>query len=113
MSEMAGKARSNGRQVHPRGALRTVDDVIRQQVKDALADKGWEQKDLADKLGVVPATITNLLKFGSPRQIKYLPRLLAILGLPDELQQIQDKFPNLTAEDRALLLAFVESRSRK
>ena len=113
MSEMPGKSRSTGRQVHPKGPLRTVDDVIRQRVRDALRLKGWEQKDLASKLNVAEATITNLLKPGPPRQIKYLPELLKVLDLEDELQTVNNGWPGLSSEDRAIIVALVESRGRR
>lgn len=109
---MPSRSRSTGRQVHPKGPLRTVDNSVRQRVRDKLEAKGWDQKDLAAKLGVVPASISNLLKPGPPRQIKYLPDLYAALGIEDDLETIVRNWPELSPEDRAVIVALVSARSR-
>jgi ribosome-binding protein aMBF1 (putative translation factor) len=110
---MPSRSRPGGRQVHPKGPLRTVDDTVRKRVRDALDRKGWDQKDLADKIDVVPATITNLLKPGPPRQIKYLQKLYEALGIEDDLEVVQRNWPTLSVEDRAIIRALVESRSKR
>ncbi len=110
--EMPGSSRSTGRQEHPKGPLRTVDNTVRERVREALRAKGWEQKDLADKLDVVPATITNLLKPGPNRQIKYLPKLLRVLGLKDDLDEVTESWADLSGEDRAVIVALVRARKR-
>lgn len=97
--------------MHPKGPLRTVDDAIRGRVKKRLESKGWQQKDLADKLNLSEGSITNLLKPGKPRQIKYLPELLAVLGIEDDLKTIEKAWPDLSAEDRAVILALVAART--
>lgn len=109
---MPGRSRSNGRQVHPKGPLRTVDDTLRRRVREALETKGWDQKDLADELEVARATITNLLKPGEPRQIKYLPELLRKLGLEDDLDVVVSGWPDVPMEERALIVALVAKRRR-
>lgn len=111
-SDMARRSPSGGRQVHPKGPLRTVDDGIRERVEKALVNKQWEQKDLAAKLDVSPATITNLLKRGEPRQIKYLPQLFAALDIEDELELVQRKWPSLTPEIQAAIAAIVRANDR-
>lgn len=110
---MAARSRSTGRQVHPKGPLRFVDDQLRQRVRSALAAKGWDQKDLADKLDVVPASITNLLKPGPRRQIKFLPKLLAVLGIDDEFEMVQANWQELPPEDRAVIVALIAARVGK
>jgi ribosome-binding protein aMBF1 (putative translation factor) len=107
------RSRSRGRQEHPKGPLRTVDDVVRDRVRVALTAKGWDQKDLAAKINVVPATITNLLKPGPPRQIKFLPQLFAALDLDDDLERIVRNWPGLSSEDKAVIVALVAARSSK
>lgn len=97
--------------MHPKGPLRTVDDAIRDRVRKRLEDKGWQQKDLADKLELSEGSITNLLKPGPARQIKYLPRLFAVLGIEDDLKTIERAWPDLPPEDRAIILALVAART--
>jgi ribosome-binding protein aMBF1 (putative translation factor) len=97
--------------VHPKGPLRTVDNAIRDRVRKQIENKGWQQKDLADKLSLSEGSITNLLKPGPPRQIKYLPQLLSILGIEDDLKTIEKAWPDLSAEDRAVILALVAART--
>lgn len=109
---MARRPRSNGRQIHPRGPLLTVDDAVRNRVRKALDERGWEQKDLAAKLSVAPATITNLLKPGPPRQIKYLTELYRVLGIQDQLQEVVVGWPDLPSEVRDVIVALVASRKR-
>ena len=107
--EMA-KTRSSGRQVHPKGPLRTVDDYLRKRVEERLTIKGWLQKDLAAKLDVAEETITNLLKPGPPRQIKYLPKLLDALDMEDKLETlVVPRWPDLPASVRDVIVALVES----
>lgn len=110
---MPSRSRSNGRQVHPKGPLQTVDDTVRQRVRDKLEARGWDQKDLAAKLGVVPATITNLLKPGAPRQIKYLAELYKALDIEDDLATVQNNWPDLPPEVRAVIVALVEARTHR
>jgi transcriptional regulator with XRE-family HTH domain len=109
---MPSRSRSGGRQEHPKGPLRTVDDEVRQRVRDRLAAKGWDQKKLAAELDVAEATITNLLKPGPPRQIKYLPELLAKLQIEDDLEYVQRTWSDLSAEIRAAIVAIAKN-SRK
>jgi ribosome-binding protein aMBF1 (putative translation factor) len=110
---MPGRSRTSGRQVHPKGPLRTVDDEVRERVRNALHAKGWDQKDLAAKLDVVPATITNLLRPGAPRQIKYLEQLFGVLGIEDDLEFVQRNWMDLEPEDRAVIRALVAARRKK
>lgn len=114
-AEMVAKRRDTGRQEHPDGELKTVDDVLRERIRNALHAKGWQQKDLAAKVDVVDATITNLLKPGPPRQIRYLPKLLEVLGLEDQLQVVIDGWSSLPPEARDVIAALVaanKSRAR-
>lgn len=45
----------------PKGPYVPVDDEWRSRVGDALEDLGWSQADLADKVGVTPGAISQLL----------------------------------------------------
>lgn len=99
--------------MHPKGPLRTVDNAVRDRVRARLTSKGWQQKDLADKLDVSEGTITNLLKPGEPRQIKYLPRLFEVLGIEDDLELVNREWPHLDAETRAVIAALVAARSKR
>lgn len=55
------KRPSQGRQEHPSGELISIDEIWKARVRREIKARKWLQKDLADKVGVVPATITNLL----------------------------------------------------
>jgi transcriptional regulator with XRE-family HTH domain len=110
---MPSRSRSSGRQVHPKGELRTIDDVLRKRVRDALEQMDLDQKDLATKVGVSAASITNLLKPGPPSQIKYLPKLLRVLGIEDDLETVVRGWPDLPEAERAAIAALVKSRSAK
>lgn len=111
--EMVKRARESGRQPHPEGELKTVDDVVRERVREALRAKGWQQKDLALKIPVVPASITNLLKPGPPRQIRYLDRLYEVLGIEDQLQEVMDGWIELPPEVRSAIAAIVASHRKQ
>jgi transcriptional regulator with XRE-family HTH domain len=108
---MPSRSRSGGRQEHPKGPLRTIDDELRQRVRDRLREKGWDQKKLAAELDVADATITNLLKPGQPRQIKYLDKLLTVLQLEDDLEVVTSNWHQLTADIRAAIVAIARARS--
>lgn len=75
---MAERARK-GRQDHPTGPLETVDESWKDDVRAELRRRGWDQKDLADKVDVSPATITNLFKPG-PKQIRFKARVEELFG---------------------------------
>lgn len=111
--QMVKRPASSGRQEHPEGELRTVDDTIRNRVRDALTAKGWQQQDLARKIPVSPASIVNLLKPGAPRQIRYLPRLLEVLELEDQLQEVIEGWPDLPPATRDVIAALVAASRRK
>ena len=88
---MAERARSKGRQDHPSGPLETVDESWKDDVRAELRRRGWDQKDLAEKIPVAPASITNLFKPG-PRQIRFKKRVEEIFG-----------WTSKTEEERAML----------
>jgi len=110
------KKRSKGRQEHPTGPLETVDDDWKARVRAAMAemDPPWDQKDLADKVGVSKAAITNLFKPG-PRQIRFKAKVHKELGWPDSkrmddaFRRIAEKWPHLTDDQRQALLAVADS----
>jgi ribosome-binding protein aMBF1 (putative translation factor) len=110
---MVRKSRDTGRQSHPEGELKTVDDAMRERIREAMRAKGWQQQELADKIPVVPATITNLLKPGPARQIRYLPRLLHVLGIADQLQEVIEGWPDLPPEARNIVAALVAANRRR
>lgn len=112
-TSMVRKPRENGRQQHPEGELKTVDNLMRERIREAMLAKGWEQQELAAKIPVVPATITNLLKPGPPRQIRYLPKLLQVLGLADQLQEVIEGWPELPPEARNVIAALVAANRRR
>jgi len=112
-TSMVRKPRDTGRQSHPEGELKTVDDLLKERIRAALQAKGWQRQELADKISVKPATITNLLKPGPPRQIRYLPKLLEVLGIADQLQEVIEGWPELPAEARDVIAALVAANRRR
>lgn len=79
---------------------------------------GLDQKDLAAKCGVSPASITNLFKPG-PRQIRYKAAVHRALKWPDAnklddgLRRISDSWRNLSEAQRDAILALVDSVTAK
>lgn len=119
---MAGKDRDD-RQVHPRGAMVTVDATVRDRVRAELEQRGWSQADLARALHVSPATITNFFK-PVDRQNRIYPRLVKLFGWVDTsapatatavdvaLRRVQRKWDALSDEDRATVAALVDSLAK-
>lgn len=108
------KRRQRERQDHPTGPLETIDDDWKRLVRKAMVDLEMDQKDLAAKCGVSPASITNMLKPG-PRQIRFRARVHAALKWPDPdrldagLRRIAENWPDLTDKQRESILALVDS----
>lgn len=109
---MRKRSRTTGRQDHPSGLLQTVDDELKKQIRKAMDDKGMNQGDLAAKIPVSPAAITNMFKAG-PRQIRFLPKLLEVLELEDQLQVVIENWADLSAELRASIATIVKSGAGK
>jgi ribosome-binding protein aMBF1 (putative translation factor) len=76
---VARKQRSKGRQVHPTGPLDTVDESWKDDVRAEMRRRGWDQKDLAEKIPASPASITNMFKPG-PRQTRFKRRIEELCG---------------------------------
>lgn len=112
-TEMA-KRQPRERQEHPTGPLETIDDEWKNRVRSRMSDLGLDQKDLAAKCCVSPASITNMLKPG-PRQIRFRAQVYAALKwtdpdrLDEGLRRIAHNWPDLTAEQRSSILALIDS----
>lgn len=108
------KRRPRERQEHPTGTLETIDDDWKQRVREAMAELEMDQKDLASKCNVSPASITNMLKPG-PRQIRFRARVHRALGWPDPdrldagLRRIAENWSSLTEKQRDSIMALVDS----
>lgn len=59
-------------QVHPYGGKISVGLEERQRFKAQRESKGWDQKDLARRIGVTPATISNFENNRHPQVYKML-----------------------------------------
>lgn len=114
------KSASNGRQDHPTGHLSTVDDPWKDEVRAAMHAQSppWDQKDLAKKVGVSRASITNMFKPG-PRQIRFKAKIHEVLGWPsatrvDEVRRRLDaKWMHLSDAERSLVAELVEKLAGK
>lgn len=111
--EMVRKPRDSARQEHSNGKLKTVDDTMRKRIQAAIDEQGWQRQELAKQIPVVPASITNLLKLGPPKQITFLPKLLQVLKLEDQLQEVIDGWPDLPPEARDVIAALVAANRRR
>ena len=60
---------TKGRQEHPEGGVMSVGSLERQQIRERREKLGMRQEDLAAKVGVVAATISNL-EGGRSKQVK-------------------------------------------
>lgn len=115
---MARKPRSKGRQVHPTGPLDTVDDSWKSDVRAEMKKRGWTQRDLAEKIPVSPASITNMFKPG-PRQIRFKRRIEELCGwvsnarIEAVLRRVASKFPRLSVEQAELVDQLVDSLATK
>lgn len=72
-------------QDHFKGPITTVDEDWKGQVRIAMGSRGWDQKTLAVKIPVSPASITSMFKPG-PRQIRYQARIHELFGWPTPTQ---------------------------
>lgn len=99
---------------HPSGPLETVDEVWKARVRAAMDELGLDQKDLAAKCNVSPASITNLFKPGT-RQIRYKTAVHRALKWPDAnklddgLRRISENWRHLSESQRDSILALVDS----
>lgn len=112
------------RQIHPTGERFTVDDAWKARVRAELVTRDWTQADLAAKISVVPASITNLLKPGVS-QTRLVRRVQKVFGWVDDtapvvaigqdeaLRRIQRKWGDLTDADKANIANIVESLTAK
>ncbi len=113
-AEMAKRERHD----HPSGPLETVDEIWKARVRAAMDELGWDQKDLATKCSVSPASITNLFKPG-PRQIRFKSAVHRALKWPDAnklddgLRRISDNWRHLSEAQRDAILALVDSVASK
>jgi len=124
LMEMARSRDADERQVHPTGAMVTVDDSVKRRVRAELDQRGWSQADLARALNVSPATVTNFFKPGD-RQNRIYPRLVKLFGWVDTsapatatpvdvaLRRVQRKWTDLTETDRATVAALVDSLAKR
>lgn len=115
---------TNERQVHPRGAMVTVDDSVKNRVRSELEQRDWSQADLARALKVSPATITNFFKPGD-RQNRIYPRLVKLFGWVDTsgpatatpvdaaLKRVQRKWDDLSQSDQENVAALVDSLAKR
>lgn len=74
--------------------------------------KGWDQKDLAPKIPISEASISNMLKPGD-RQIRYRKRLLEVLELEDYKQVLNDSLERMTADQQQLIVNLAKSLTAK
>ncbi len=111
---MAPRKSSKGRQEHPTGPLETVDDDWKQDVRDEMTKRGWDQKDLAEKISVSEASITNMFKPGK-RQIRFKGRIAALFGwadpaqMQDVLRRIQRAASKVSVEEAKNVASILES----
>ena len=54
--------------------------MVELRIKEILANKGWKQKDLADKMGITEIALSRLLKRGKPN-FDALERIAAAIGV--------------------------------
>lgn len=124
---MVRKARSEERQLHPTGERWTVDDRFKDKLRAWLEHEDMSQADLADKISVVPATITALLKPGRS-QSRIVPRVLkltkweyvldetncvVVIENADAYKRIQKHLPSLSDADKDTVARLVESLATK
>lgn len=78
-------AQRSGRQVHPTGAVATITNEQRQRIRARREELGWRQEDLAARVGVTPATISNLEsgRTAQPKKSVYA-KVLRALKLGEE-----------------------------
>lgn len=114
--------RSKDRQVHPRGGKISVAPDERKRLKDAREAKGWNQRDLADRIGVAPATISNL-ETGRHPQVNitvYADLHRALFGsapaearLDDVIKRIVDGATKLSAAEAKAVAELIETLAKQ
>lgn len=65
--------------------IRTRGNRFRKTVQERLIEYGMQQKDLAEMMGVCPATICNLLKEPEKIPVRRLRELISILRLEESV----------------------------
>ena len=110
---MSKRRRSNGRQDHPSGPVKTVDDGLRKRILTALQKKRWTQKDLAPKIlkpsgeHISEGAISNVLT-GKTTQIRYLDQLLEVLELEDYEEVLRKAMSKADADTQALIVGLAK-----
>lgn len=116
---VAKKQRSTGRQDHPSGPLETVDESWKDDVRAEMRRRGWDQKDLAGQIPVVPASISNMFKPGA-RQIRFKQRIEEIFGWQSKtarelelLEKIKRRASTLSLQEIELVAGLVDQLASK
>lgn len=107
------------RQIHPIGTLITVDDDWRSNLEEALERKEMSQRELARRVGVTPATISNLVTGRHAQARKSLVGAIhAALGwgppidnavVDDAYQRIVEGAREISASDRETVARLIAS----
>jgi ribosome-binding protein aMBF1 (putative translation factor) len=118
MLQMVRKQRPQGRQVHYRGRAETVEEWWKDDLRAAMKKLGWDQKDLAAKIPVSPASITNMFKPGA-RSIRFKDRIEVLVGwrkderVEQASRRVAHRVRLLTPENAELIERMIDSLATK
>lgn len=118
MTKPKGDAETN----HPKGSLVTVSDDERKKCRALREKRGWRQEDIAERIGVTPATISNF-ESGRSRQIRKavyakLKRALRVVEdspaqLDEDFVQLVDDLVELDPNDQSVVAALIDSLKKR
>lgn len=116
---MLNMAKANGRQTKPTGEKITVSPAERAAMKKRRLEIEWKQGDLADRLNVSQATISNLESGRHPQLYKSVyaeaKRVLKIGNAKDapedteRFNRVVDKFLQLSTQHQAAVEQLIDS----
>lgn len=117
---MPRKPSAKAGQVHPKGGMITIDEDERARIKAAREEAGLTQSEIAVKVGVTAATISNLETGRHPQVRKTVyAKILRVLKLakaaPDAspandetYKALVDEVIDLDGGEQALVIAYVK-----
>lgn len=112
-------AASKGKQPRPEGALITIDADERVRLRELRKKRGWQQGELAKRIGVTPSTISNIEtgRYPQVRKSVYaaLLRALRSTGAPDTtaeelavFRELVDNLVDLGVDQQRQIIAIVQ-----
>lgn len=112
------KKRPKAAQVHPTGPLKTVEEPWKDDLREEMKTRGWDQQTLAEKIPASPGAISNMFKPG-PRQTRLKDRIEELVGwvntpqLEQVFRRVEHRWTKLSVAEAENIAGLIESLTKK